>query len=729
VRGRRLPVPTVRSAPAWLVAGVVGAVLAATFSGRIRDWGVMTDELLYVKLASSIAAHYSPLPLVHGHAVGVVNQLYPLLLAPFFGSMSVPTAFHWAHIVNAPVMASAAVPAYLLARQVAGRRASLAVALLSVAVPWMVLTGFLMTEVVAYPAFLWSLLALQRAIATPSSRRDLVALLGIALAVSARVQFVLLAFVFPVAIIVHEIGYALVTAERGSRRRTLRDAAVGSLRSHRLLAVLCGAAAAAAALVAAFASLTSSLGVYAVTARRGSLLPGWVWQSAAAHLDSVAIGCGIVPLVLGGGWMITSLGRPQTRQRHAFATLSLLTISTLAVESASFDIRFGGREIVRDRYLFYVVPLLLAGTAAILRETRSPWLWPLALATFFAATVHWLEFPAVTGVWVDSPTRVLNDLLADEAGSLGVKGFVATAGLLLGVCAILGLRLVRRSLYTPVLFVLLLAFSVFATGRVIDHTLGSNGVSGRAMAKSPGVVLDWVDRVLPPGAKVAIVPFPTTASFAPDAVLWWDTEFWNRSVTQAYVGAGDDFHYTPFPSSRLAPRWQSGDVPGTRNAPPYVVVAGSESRFGLVGDWRGTNYGLVILKAPRPYRASWMARGLQNDGWTAPGRPATIRIFSAWDANEPLDVSILLAAPSTARASYALATGSETFRGVLPAGATKEQQLDLCVPVGSHADISLEGSSKARIPAPALTFADPPLRRAGVALRAVSLKQGTQVCR
>ena len=46
----------------------------------------------------------------------------------------------------------------------------------------MVLTGFVMTEVAAYPAFLWAILGLQLAIAAPSPRRDLLAVAALALA-------------------------------------------------------------------------------------------------------------------------------------------------------------------------------------------------------------------------------------------------------------------------------------------------------------------------------------------------------------------------------------------------------------------------------------------------------------------------------------------------------------------------------------------------------------------
>ena len=49
------------------------------------------------------------------------------------------------------------------------------VAALTIAVPWMVMSTMMLTEVAAYPAFVWAILALQRSIAKPSPSRDLLA--------------------------------------------------------------------------------------------------------------------------------------------------------------------------------------------------------------------------------------------------------------------------------------------------------------------------------------------------------------------------------------------------------------------------------------------------------------------------------------------------------------------------------------------------------------------------
>jgi hypothetical protein len=101
----------------WLA---LGAGLAA-FTSRVADWFVMTDELLYERLAISVVRLHSPLPHVHMELVPSLSQLYPLILSAPLAGGDVAQGLHRAHILNAFVMSSAAVPAYLLARRVAGR--------------------------------------------------------------------------------------------------------------------------------------------------------------------------------------------------------------------------------------------------------------------------------------------------------------------------------------------------------------------------------------------------------------------------------------------------------------------------------------------------------------------------------------------------------------------------------------------------------------------------------
>ena len=83
-----------RRARGWLPLAALWAVLAAglaAVTSQVADWYVMTDELLYERLALGISQLHSPLPHIHDELIGNVNQLYPLLLAPLFHDVLVPS--------------------------------------------------------------------------------------------------------------------------------------------------------------------------------------------------------------------------------------------------------------------------------------------------------------------------------------------------------------------------------------------------------------------------------------------------------------------------------------------------------------------------------------------------------------------------------------------------------------------------------------------------------------
>ena len=703
--------PQVVATAALVVLWVgVSAALAIWFSGRIRDWSVMTDELLYAKLATSIADTGSPLPRVHGTSIEVYNQLYPLLIAPLYGALSPPEAFRAVHVLNALVMVSAVFPVYLLGRQVLPRAWAVAVAGLAVLVPWMVLTGFVMTESAAYPAFAWALLGLHSTIAAPSPRRDLLAVGALALAVLARTQFAVLVAVLPLAILGHELV-----------RRPWREAVEGArsaVREHFVLAVLYAGGLALVVILALTGSLGSLLGVYGVTVEEGSLLPSGVWSSAARHLDAVAIGSGLIPLILGGGWMLATLARPAEKRAHALATLSLATIVLLTFEAASFSVRFG-EGVVRDRYLFYVVPLLLIGAAAALRsaDRRGVATGAALVSIIFAATAAQLPFTVYAGVWVDSPASVLNEYLIEQSGELGTGTFVALLGLFTGLVLVLALLLAPRTPVAVVALVALVAFSVLTLRSEVDRVVAGAGLSGRPLAGPPGLVLDWVDTVVPEGESAALVAFPVSTAWDTTAIRWWDVEFWNRTATNAYVADDGNFRYTPFPHRELELDWASGVVERTEDAPGYVVEAPGDSRFSLVGREQAENLGFVVRSVERPYRALWASRGLQADGWTTPGRPATIRVYGH-GATERAVVRMTVRAPTDAAATYRLGA-DPTVR--LEPGEERAHDMSLCLRAGSIVDFSLTSPTSTTMEGVPLGPKVDELREVGVNVGPVSV--------
>src|SRR5262249_31926601 len=286
----------------------------------------MTDELLYERLAIGVAHLGSPLPHVRGELIPNGSQLYPLLIAPVFRNGLVPTSLHDAHVLNAYVMTSAAIPAFLLARSVTRHRlAAYLVALLAVCVPWLVFASFLLTEVAAYPAFLWAMLGMQHATVAHRPRADVLALGGIALATLARTQFAALVLVLALAVLAHELAYA----ETGPRRRhPAWSAARNAVSRHRVLAVVYAPRALAAVILVAAGRSSDTLGTYAA-AVEGDIFPHHFVPSLAEHLAVIALGLGVLPFLVGTAWLAGNLVGASTRDRQAFAALGSATILVL----------------------------------------------------------------------------------------------------------------------------------------------------------------------------------------------------------------------------------------------------------------------------------------------------------------------------------------------------------------------------------------------------------------
>jgi hypothetical protein len=186
---------------------------------KVPDWVVMTDELLYTKLALAVGNNVSPTARIHGESYGLLSQLYTVLLAPIVTLWDMPTAIKVAHVLNGLLLASTAIPAYLLARSAAlPRAAAYGVAALSVFTPWLVVGTVIWPDAVAYPAFVWAIVAMMRAMVAPSARNDVLALGGLAVAFFARTQFALLAIVFPMVLVVHRLASRWRSARARGRR-------------------------------------------------------------------------------------------------------------------------------------------------------------------------------------------------------------------------------------------------------------------------------------------------------------------------------------------------------------------------------------------------------------------------------------------------------------------------------------------------------------------------------
>jgi hypothetical protein len=697
---------SVASRPAVAVPAIVlaGFALTAFYAFRVDEWIVQTDELLYVRLALGIGDDLSLAPQLRGQHYAVYSQLYPLLLAPVYGLLDNPTAFKGAHLLNALLMASTAVPAYLLARAVElPRYAAYAVAALTVAVPWMSMASILWTESAGYPAFAWAVLACHRCIVEPRTRNDLLALAALALAFFARTQFALLVFVLPAALLLHEVGWSLRRDGAPVLRRLWR-AFLAAGRNHRALL-----AAYAIGAIVAFAGSGDPrqvLGNYATTSF-GDLLPPGTLIGAGRLVDALAVGIGVVPLFVAAGWALSTLIQPGSRARHGFAVLGLVLVPAIVFQASSFAIRFSNG--LNDRYVFYVVPVLFVGMALCLVEGRRRWYGVAVAGVAMAMLVDLLTYEPWGVPPFASPTGAFYPVIEGRSYQIGrlfgvtdlapatlieIGTLAATALIVVGL-----IWLPRRVLFGAVMIPLLL-FCVVQTQYVLRVMSNFNG-SGGIVTGGPALTSrDWIDDALPPGASAALVPGWVGDSVTVTERVWWQAEFWNSRVRDVY---GVDHTYTPFPARTITVDANRGAVRAPRQT-KYLVVSNADLRFRLAGQSisKGFIY-LELIRAETPFRADWVSTDLLPDGWTLRGTTARIRIFSQPGRGEGRAVRLALTAPGDVKSPrrFTLRSSVDVARGRLvpPDGATSAV-VTACVPRGGFTDVTLAVAGSNRMPPP-----------------------------
>ena len=662
----------------WLVS------LATT---RVENWFVMTDELFYERLAISVAQTGSLLPRIHGEVVTNVNQLYPVLLSLVYGDGDVPESLEAAHRLNAFVMASVAIPVYLLARRAAlGRLGSMWAAALAVAVPWIVFSSFLLTEVVAYPAFYWAVLASTVAVARKSTATDVLALMSLAVAVLARTQFAVLAVAFVVAVAAEALLAAVGDGQ--PRREAVRSAASELLRTRTVLA---GSVLAGIGAVVGFAvtgRVSRLLGSYAPTAE-GIRIDLELLELAAEHLAVLALGTAILPFLLGTGWLIDRLRPSAPVHERALALMGCTTLALLTLQVASFDQRFGA-GLVKDRYLFYALPIVVVAIAAAVRSRRWPrWslLAPTAVCAVGFATV---PLPTYEKLNVDSPLAMLNDEL------LRLSTSVTWAHALLVLATLVAAALlVEAAVFLPGLAaaipVVALVTLVLPSEAVyaFDRLFAVNGTNGLPVTLDQGGVFNWVDRTVGRDGRVTMVRSAANdQDYWAGIAYWWDAEFWNESVVDDatfVTGPGDE----PW-TAAFDPRTGTMARPGYTG---YLLVHGGDVRVRLAG--RNVTYdrGAYLVELERPWRAAWLTRGIYGDGWTRPHTPAAIRVYAEPGQRTPLRrfVTVSVASPHpTADRPVTISSNLDRFAAMIPPNASFDRQAAVCVPPGGFAEVVVE---------------------------------------
>ncbi len=560
------------------LAALVGLSTALRWwaAARIPTPWIAPDELLYGLLGRSLWEH------ANLHLLGEPTRFFSLVTPALVGAPlrlgNLETGYELLKGLQALTMSLAAVPVYLWGRSFLGRSSALVAAALTVAIPGLVYSGLIMTEVAFYPAFLLAAWAIARALARGTVGSQLLALAAIALASLTRLQAAVLIPAFFTALAVD-----LVLGRDWRRIRRFWPFAAGTA----ALAVLW-----IAWRLRHGGPLSQVLGGYQAAGETQYEL-GDVARFVLYHAEYTLVFTGVVP-VCAFALLLVEAARARSLDpnvRAYLATASAITV-WLVAEVGIFASRHVG--LLAERNLFGLAPLFFLGLMLwIERGLPRPRLATAAVAG--AALLLLLALPVKRFVSLpalpDTFTLIPIYRLGVHYPSVSVE-LVGSALFLVGLAAFL---LVPRRLGWALPAGLVLVFAAISVS-------ASRVVAGQAALVQPGTLgadKRWIDKGA--GGPVAYV-------YTGD-VYWnsvWESVFWNRRIEAVY-----DLLLAQIPGGLPQPSvgpYEDGRVvtaDGKGLAWPYVVASRTIT-------WRGervaeSDAGLALWRLDPPFRmATWV---------------------------------------------------------------------------------------------------------------------------
>jgi len=518
---------TLERAPAvWLGAIVAGSTLVRGLVGaRVPGPWVLPDEVVYSEIAKSVAR--GDRPSIRGVPEFGWGEVYPTLISPAWILFSDQfSAYHAALAINALLMSSAAIPAYLLARMFVDRRLSLVVGAMTVLVPSMAYTNLVVTENAFYPAFLLGVLLVARSLRHPTIANQALALGGLGLVALTRIQGLALAGGYLLGVAIHA-----TTGPRAERNAYLR-------RFVPTVAVICVVTAAPVV-----ASLARGEGPLAWVGARSTTFDGFQFHEVPHWLAYLVAGLvlyvAVAPAAATAVVAAIGLSRRSSEPLRLFASVTLPTLGAVLVSvsavSASLDV--DGTENLNERYVFFLVPLLFVGLALWVQEglpRPRTWTWVVVGACCALAAVLPIQRLSYNASY-QSPALFAWVTLSVSGLALAVLlgAFALCCGALWARC---------RADRAGRLWLVVAGTMVMAGALVLSSYSVSSSNSATAFEARAAT---WVDDAVPPGQPVAVLwgekPSPAAT---PRRWYFWVmvTEFFNSSVDDVYRLGGSTYH-------------------------------------------------------------------------------------------------------------------------------------------------------------------------------------------
>jgi hypothetical protein len=488
----------------------MGASAAVRFWAALRipsPW-ITPDEQTYALIGRSL--YESGRFEILGRDAGLLSFVYPALIGLPFRVLAPDAAYTTAKALQALVMSLTAVPVYLWGRALMSRPWALAAAALTLAVPGLAYSGFLMTETAFYPILCVSAWAMWRALVTPSLENQLVLLAAVALAVATRLQALVLV---PILVLALLLKLAFGRAP---------------LRSLRPFTPVFGGLAIGAGLWAGLVATGSGsgprlLGSYQVVGT-ASYEPGAVFRFVVYHLADLLLLTAVLPvLALAVLTLRAAAGAERSEAARSFVAVVLAYVVGFVGEVGLFTSSLLGR--LGERYLLALAPLLFLAFALWLdRGAPRPRIAVVgasfaALALLLVLPTRFISEAAAPDAFSTIPLFELRNHLSSTELRLAILG--GAAALL-----VLGLAIPRRRpwLLPAALAAVLVAASVMATRFTAKQARGFRDLTVGAEPR-------WIDRVA--RGPVAFV-YGGEYGFSAGGPVWANL-FWNRKVERIYT--------------------------------------------------------------------------------------------------------------------------------------------------------------------------------------------------
>lgn len=612
----------------WLLLAIYCglAALYAWQASERRTPTIFTDEIEFTQMSRAVAE--GGRATLRGGEPTTGESLYAYVAAPLWWFDDVATAYGAIKLLGVLLMTAALFPAYALARTVVARPYALFAAAGTAAAPALVYAPFLVDEPLAYPVSTLALLTIARAAATPTRRWVLGALAVCAVGVLVRTQLAILFVVLLAAV--------AANAWRGDRMRRWRSTWTrGDWVGAATLAL--GAAVLAAAVGGRYSSSW-----YLATA----FFKGRMFDFSVDAFGALALGVGVLPLVaaVASVWIAR---RGESDALRAFGVVAVAAFVAFGLYTAikATVISTTLANVIAERNLIYLTPLLFVGTAIVLERRGAP-LAGVAVGTGVATYVV-SQMPLSLDAYPNYEAHGLAIAALANRVPRWPADTIETAVVLLAVACGLALAALRLLQPSRVARAAVATVAVFALSWSLTTEIyaaaGERDFSDRQYATLPKPPA-WIDAVTRGEPTVYV------SQGVGDANPLWQLEFWNRSVRWFWGIDGT----APGPGERRTPNLLRPD--GTQD-PADLGAAYAVGANGVAINAEPVTEvgGATLYRLDGPVRLERATSGIQPDGWM--GRSASFTLYDV----EPGRAGFV---------TVALSREGACFKGLKPARVT-----------------------------------------------------------